>query len=279
MTAAMPAYDLEYTGNASSTSADGLLQTILQGMEEEARRARIRVLPFIQEGVPLPPRTGVAFRRYLDLFLRSSLSAAGRGGTTLSVRFWSTEGEFQLAVSHDGGATPDDEVDALRQSGKALGIRLDVERGAGPWNRGLLYYPVRPPDPEGPHPEGSPACDGRTGVRILIVDDSDSLRDVVRRLLERRGHEVVEADTVPFALSLLEELEFDRILVDVNMPGRGGIDFYRTLESRAPAMARRAVFMTGGFQTMESEDFILGSGRPTMMKPFDLAEVVRVVEG
>jgi response regulator RpfG family c-di-GMP phosphodiesterase len=73
--------------------------------------------------------------------------------------------------------------------------------------------------------------------------------------------------------------EFDRIIVDVRMPGKDGPEFFDDLDGVAPAMRDRTIFMTGGFLESSTEDFIEETGRPSIKKPFDLAEMARTVEG
>jgi two-component system chemotaxis response regulator CheY len=66
---------------------------------------------------------------------------------------------------------------------------------------------------------------------ILIVDDSASLRQVVRMALEKEGFAVLEAGNGNAALLLLDGREIDMVVSDVNMPGMGGVEFVRKLKS------------------------------------------------
>ena len=54
--------------------------------------------------------------------------------------------------------------------------------------------------------------------------------------------------------------------------------FARDFMSVAPRMRERTIFMTGGFMESSTEGFVLGTGRPQIKKPFDLAEMARTVE-
>jgi len=57
---------------------------------------------------------------------------------------------------------------------------------------------------------------------VLVVDDADELRAVIRRLLERAGHEVAEASDGRECLRVLYDLKPDLVLLDVSMPGMDG---------------------------------------------------------
>ena len=60
-------------------------------------------------------------------------------------------------------------------------------------------------------------------ARILVVDDADLNRDVLKRILEREGHQVTTAVDGADALQKLQDHTFDLILLDVMMPGVDGI--------------------------------------------------------
>ena len=64
--------------------------------------------------------------------------------------------------------------------------------------------------------------------RVLIVDDSESVRVSLRAILERAGFEVLESADGLEALELLQgESEIDMILLDINMPAMNGLEFAR----------------------------------------------------
>ncbi len=62
--------------------------------------------------------------------------------------------------------------------------------------------------------------------RVLIVDDSESVRVSLRAILEGAGFEVLESEDGLDALEVLkEQTEIDMILLDINMPAMNGIEF------------------------------------------------------
>ncbi len=67
--------------------------------------------------------------------------------------------------------------------------------------------------------------------RILIADDSASIRLLVKRHLQTDGHEVVEAADGPSALELGRNETFDLVILDQLMPGLKGIDVLQTWRS------------------------------------------------
>jgi two-component system response regulator AtoC len=68
--------------------------------------------------------------------------------------------------------------------------------------------------------------------RVLVVDDEENLRLVVRTFLKRDGYEVEVAPGVEEALALIDSFGPDFILTDARMPKRGGLDLLATLKAK-----------------------------------------------
>ena len=68
--------------------------------------------------------------------------------------------------------------------------------------------------------------------RVLVVDDEENLRLVVRSFLKRDGFEVEVAGSGEEALAMLESFGPDVILTDVRMPKMGGLDLLSTLKAK-----------------------------------------------
>jgi DNA-binding response OmpR family regulator len=64
---------------------------------------------------------------------------------------------------------------------------------------------------------------------IIIIDDEATIREVVRKYLEREGFAVLEAETGTQALALLREQKADLVLLDIMLPGLDGFDITRSL--------------------------------------------------
>lgn len=69
---------------------------------------------------------------------------------------------------------------------------------------------------------------------VLIVDDEASLRKTLRLSLNTSGFAVSEASNGEEALATLQNLRFDLVLLDINMPGIGGIEACRRIRNASP---------------------------------------------
>jgi twitching motility two-component system response regulator PilG len=109
---------------------------------------------------------------------------------------------------------------ALEQGpGSAMAQRLSP-RDPTPFS-GEAHVPVAAPAPQRP-----------ARPHILVVDDSALVRIQLRGLLEQRGFEVMDAESVEAALERLPENRFDCVLMDVLMPGADGYDGCRQIKAR-----------------------------------------------
>ena len=105
---------------------------------------------------------------------------------------------------------------------------------------------------------------------ILVVDDDDSARRLVARLLEEAGYAVLEAPHPHRALELAREhaATIRLLLTDVRMPKMGGVELARRFATLAPAA--RVLLMSGYFGSGELE-------HPLLAKPFTPRELLRAV--
>ena len=109
--------------------------------------------------------------------------------------------------------------------------------------------------------------DGRSGT-ILLVEDSDVVRDVIVRMLEEDGFTVLPASCGEDALSVSrrEDVSIDLLLTDIVMPEMSGVELADRLERERTDM--RILFMTGYAEEVVMTEGILGKHRECIGKPF-----------
>lgn len=156
-------------------------------------------------------------------------------------------------------------------------LRLDSRLGAG--TTFTVELPFADAAPEG----GAPTVETETGLerrlRILVVDDERSIRQLLTRYLERRGHRVDVAAEGGQALRLLDDgNDYDVILSDLRMPGLAGDELFRQLRDRGGSLADRILFMTGDAASAEADRIVAETGAPVLVKPFEMEQVARRIE-
>lgn len=115
-----------------------------------------------------------------------------------------------------------------------------------------------------------------TAMAILLVEDDAINQLVVKRLLERRGHVVTVADNGFDALDLLGRTVFDCVLMDVEMPGLGGVETLARLRDATifgSAAVTPVVALTAHTAPSFREDLLHSGFDDFVPKPLDLAEL------
>jgi len=106
---------------------------------------------------------------------------------------------------------------------------------------------------------------------ILIADDDYDLRLVLRKTLEALGFEVGESSTGEQAVREVEERRFDAVLMDVNMPGGGGIQACRELRRLAPHL--QILMLTVRDSEAEKIEALDAGADDYITKPFSIPEL------
>lgn len=91
------------------------------------------------------------------------------------------------------------------------------------------------------------------GKKILVVDDDDSVRNLVRCILDLAGYQVVVAASAAEALAVTSgEESFDLLVSDIVMPGGDGIQLAYSLQQRNPVL--RVILMSGYNEELNAPD-------------------------
>jgi PAS domain S-box-containing protein len=114
-------------------------------------------------------------------------------------------------------------------------------------------------------------------LRILVLDDEPSIRDLLGRVIKRNGQEPILTDTGSAALEIVRRDPPDAILCDHRMAGMSGTEFLLAVMDIAPDLARRFAFMSGDVLNPELREFAEARGIHLLAKPFDMASVGSVV--
>lgn len=118
-------------------------------------------------------------------------------------------------------------------------------------------------------------------MKILIVDDSSTMRKIVMRTLRQAGYDgadVLEAGDGVEGLAALDQGPVDLIFSDVNMPNMGGLDFLKALRERDECEDTPVVMVTTeGGQSAMSEAVELGANG-YVVKPFTADKLREVLE-
>ncbi len=115
-------------------------------------------------------------------------------------------------------------------------------------------------------------------AQILVIDDDEQIRGVLRRMLERAGHSVVEAADGELGTQAHRAHPADLIITDIFMPQRDGLETIVAL--RREFVGVKLIAISGGDRTgaldLRQEALLFGAAR-TLQKPFTATELLAVV--
>jgi two-component system, NtrC family, response regulator PilR len=111
---------------------------------------------------------------------------------------------------------------------------------------------------------------------VLIVDDERSMRDFLKILLEKEGHEVTTANSGTSALEVLNKQSADVIVSDIRMPGMTGIELLETVKEQVPDLP---VILITAFASPDDAVLAMKNGAfDYISKPFNVDEIKSVIE-
>ena len=154
-------------------------------------------------------------------------------------------------------------------------IRVASELGRG--TRFEIWLPVQADGQ--PEAGATPKASARTpGGRILVVDDENSVRQVVRLMLDERGYQVVIAASGAEAVKRLqaEAKAYRAAVLDLTMPDMGGIATLKALRGIRPDLP---VLMMSGYSNEEMASRLRGQQRCAgIQKPFSIAALTNALQ-
>jgi two-component system response regulator (stage 0 sporulation protein F) len=111
---------------------------------------------------------------------------------------------------------------------------------------------------------------------ILVIDDEDSIRTLLKEVLEKHKHRVLEARDGQEGLAAYQSNKVDLVIMDILMPGTDGLE--ATLQLTREYVDAKIIAMTGAQGDRNFLDVAkLFGARRVFEKPFDLAKLVDAV--
>ncbi len=115
-------------------------------------------------------------------------------------------------------------------------------------------------------------------ARVLVIDDEDHMRRLIRRQLERAGFEVLQASSAKEGLRILRESRPDAVTVDLMMPEVGGLQLLEEKNADPGIRDVPALVLTAVGWPDDLERAVELGARAVLLKPFSQQELAQAVE-
>jgi two-component system NtrC family sensor kinase len=157
--------------------------------------------------------------------------------------------------------------------------RIEVTSAAGGGATFMIRLPV--PDAAPERAEQIAQAPGRRapleGKAILVVDDEETIVDLLESVLLQAGHRVTTACNGRQALEKIRASDYDVIISDLRMPDMGGQKLYECVSEIKPHLKDRMIFSTGDTVNPTTQALFQRTGNLHIAKPFRLEEVDEVI--
>jgi CheY-like chemotaxis protein len=111
---------------------------------------------------------------------------------------------------------------------------------------------------------------------ILVIDDDETLLDVLAQLLTRSGYDVICAENGDKGMNLFLKGQFEIVLTDYDMPGMDGITLAHQIKDISPDTM--VILMTGHDKSSIIEQIEASRVDLALFKPFDLLEIMQIFQ-
>ncbi len=242
--------------NLINNSVDAILSEAQSGtiyISTRTGRNRMIEITFRDTGPGVPQDI---IEKVFDPFFTTKESGKGTGlGLSIS---------YGIIKEHGGSI----DIKNHEEGGAVVTISLPVVEKSETHEQGIYI-----------EPQSMISEQSRKNLRILVVDDEASIREALSDMLTKQGFSVETArDGNDGFMMLKKGEEFSLIIADIKMPGMDGKEFYKKVAEEFPRLRRRVILITGDVISGDVKEFIKEKNLPSITKPFNMYELINLIE-
>ncbi len=240
---------------------------------------------------------------FLNLITNARQAMAERGSGVLTIRTTSVEvaGQpyVQVSITDTGIGIPPEHLEKIfnpffttKPVGQGTGLGLSICYGIIQEHQGQIWAEsrvgvgttmhLRLPlinEDAGFIQAATPPSEIDSGPeqRVLVVDDEESVRRMLQRLLNELGHQTTTVGDVDSALQELSRQHYDLVITDLRMPQKSGFDLSQSIQRLHPHLADRIIFISGDtLSTLQPHQKEQLQGK-LLTKPFSIPQLAELL--
>lgn len=232
---------------------------------------------------------------------RQAMTERGSGILTIRTALCETSSgpQIEIAVADTGVGIPAQHLDKIfnpffttKPVGQGTGLGLSICYGIIKEHQGQIWaesregigttifirLPLVEPHQTTEDPLTPPApAESGPRQRVLVVDDEESVRRMLQRLLEELGHQTTTVGDVDTALQELASRTYDLVITDLRMPQKSGFDLSNEISRTYPHLADRIIFISGDtLSSLKPQQKEQLHGR-LLTKPFSIPQLAELL--
>ena len=113
-------------------------------------------------------------------------------------------------------------------------------------------------------------------IKLLVVEDEDALRTLLKAELEEHGFNVEEADGGNLAVKMLDTSRYDVVILDIRLPDIDGLEVLRNI--REKNHASKVIMLTGVNELKVARDSLALGANDFLTKPYDFKKLLECIK-
>ena len=280
-----------------------LLGSVVEARSKALSAVDVTLKKAIDPHVPAIRGDDSQLQRAFEYVLTNAEQAIAQGGNpgTLTVSATATSDTVRITFADDGPGIRKENLERIfdpffttREVGEGTGLGLSmcyriiqrhggsivVDSAEGEGASFTIELPVAENLPSRTA-EGVAAATSTgsifTSAKLLVVDDEPAVADIIARTLGELGYTVDIAGDGTEVVGRTDLDEYSLFLLDVKMPGIGGMELYDYMHQLPGDLTSKVVFVTGDTADLDTRQFLERTGNLVLEKPFGLGQLLKAV--
>ncbi len=293
-------FSRRYEPQKKSCNINQILESVLEIRAYDMNVSNIKVVRNFDSNIPLTMADSNQLRQvFLNLVSNAiySMKETSKGGT-LTIKTKRKDKKIIISISDTGKGIAKENVEKIfkaffttKEVGKGTGLGLSisksiieehggtirVESTLGKGATFIIELPLEESVKENNIQEEKQEGKPLKGLRILVVDDEETILDFISMIFTKEGSVIDKALDGKKATEYLEKYDYDIIISDFKMPAMNGFELYDWIKRHKPHLAKRVAFVTGDILNQDIQMFFQRTGVFHINKPFGFYELKKLV--